>query len=408
MRQKVYAIFAFSKRKGDTTFDQTVIHDLIGIMKNGNVPDGCKGEWFWRGKRLKGSCTVRPLPRTLEEATESTPLHAELLRLLDERDRCTGQFQGKDAFLSVQTFLERNKTPNVDLSKTSCHGKCEADALSNVPTGHLREAAKEGEPVGVGARGLTLFLAGKMKTPRSKKSDAWTSVDEYLLAFYPEDGFDKKLFEAKKGYAGSSNDHFFTNSGLNRLATRHLRCFCSACMSEPRLYSEDNCSLKRWCDSVHHHNLQSVASDSTRTRVVATPSADNLTLEQFAKTLSPAGTPCQRVVVCIIHEDDANELDEPFYLARIVSKARKIDNDCIVGGNHYQKGHLVVNIKWYQYVRDSRGDRIYKLQSGCSRGVTYSVGSIVRNVSGISFDRYEKGRYILSRATVNKIIDLLN
>ena len=247
-----------------------------------------------------------------------------------------------------------------------------------------------------------------MKTPRSKKSDAWTSVDEYLLAFYPEDGFDKKLFEAKKGYAGSSNDHFFTNSGLNRLATRHLRCFCSACMSEPRLYSEDNCSLKRWCDSVHHHNLQSVASDSTRTRVVATPSADNLTLEQFAKTLSPAGTPCQRVVVCIIHEDDANELDEPFYLARIVSKARKIDNDCIVGGNHYQKGHLVVNIKWYQYVRDSRGDRIYKLQSGCSRGVTYSVGSIVRNVSGISFDRYEKGRYILSRATVNKIIDLLN
>ena len=113
-------------------------------------------------------------------------------------------------------------------------------------------------------------------------------------------------------------------------------------------------------------------------------------------------------MVCIVHEDDANELDEPFYLARIVSKARKIDNDCIVGGNHYQKGHLVVNIKWYQYVRDSRDDRIYKLQSGCSRGVTYSVGSIVRNVYGISFDRYEKGRYILSRATVNKIIDLLN
>ena len=52
--------------------------------------------------------------------------------------------------------------------------------------------------------------------------------------------------------------------------------------------------------------------------------------------------------------------------------------------------------------------RIYKLQSGCARGVTYSVGSILRNVSGISFDKYEKGKYILSRATVNKIIDLLN
>ena len=58
-------------------------------------------------------------------------------------------------------------------------------------------------------------------------------------------------------------------------------------------------------------------------RVIATPSADILTIEQFAKTLSPAGTPCQRVVVCIVHEDDVNELDEPFYLARIVRKTRK-------------------------------------------------------------------------------------
>ena len=73
-----------------------------------------------------------------------------------------------------------------------------------------------------------------------------------------------------------------------------------------------------------------------------------------------------------------------------------------------QKVHLIVNIKWYQYVRDSRGDRMYKLQSGCARGVTHSVGSIMRNVSGVSFDRCEKDKYILSRATVNKIIDLLN
>ena len=131
--------------------------------------------------------------------------------------------------------MERNKdavTNLVDLSETSCHGKCEADALSNVPTGHLREAAKQGEPVGVGTRGLTLFLASKMKQPESKKSDAWTSVDEYLLVYYPEDAFDKKQFAAKEGYPGSSNDHFFTNSGLHRLTTRHLRCCCRVCIRE--------------------------------------------------------------------------------------------------------------------------------------------------------------------------------
>ena len=42
------------------------------------------------------------------------------------------------------------------------------------------------------------------------------------------------------------------------------------------------------------------------------------------------------------HEDDENELDEPFYLARVVSTARKIAEDCIVGGNEYKSGHYVV------------------------------------------------------------------
>ena len=410
VRQKVFAIFAFSKRKGDTTFDQTVIYDLVQIMKTGRVKAGCKGEWFWRGKRLLGSSTVRPLPQTLEEATDCIPMHKELSRLLDRRDRCTGQFQGKDAFFSVQEFVERNKdavTNLVDLSETSCHGKCEADALSNVPTGHLREAAKQGEPVGVGTRGLTIFLASKMKQPESKKSDAWTSVDEYLIAYYPEDAFDKKQFAAKEGYAGSSNDHFFTNSGLHRLATRHLRCYCPACIRETCLYSETNCSLSTWCDSVKHVNLVSDTSSVPSRRVLATPTVDALSLEQFASTLTPKGKPCERVVVCVVHEDDDNELDEPFYLARVVSKARKISENCIVSGNTYEAGHLVVNIKWYQYINNSRGNRIYKLQSGCSKGVIYSVGSILRNVSGIKFDKYDKGRYVLSRSVVTKILNII-
>ena len=65
--------------------------------------------------------------------------------------------------------------------------------------------------------------------------------------------------------------------------------------------------------------------------------------------------------------------------------SRRIDKTCLVGGNEYQSGHLVVNIKWYTYIDSSRGDRTYRLQPGPSKGVVYSVKSIVRNVDGIRY-----------------------
>ena len=143
--------------------------------------------------------------------------------------------------------------------------------------------------------------------------------------------------------------------------------------------------------------------DTSVGRVNATPSKDILTVEQFASTLGTAGEPCDRVVVCIVHDDDTNELNEPFYLARIVSKARTLDKKCLVGGNEYDAGHVVVNIKWYLFTGESRGDRLYRLQPGGKRGVVYSVSSIVRNISGIKFSKYEKGRCVLDRNTVNRL-----
>ena len=399
VRQKVVGICAFSKRKGDTVFDQTVQRDLVNVMKKGRLADGSDCEWFWRGRRLLGSSTTRPLPDTLVEATTAEALHAGLTRLVDKRDRCGAQFQGLHAFFSNQEFESRTGTKVVDLSETSCHGKSAADGFSNTPTSHLRVAAKENEPVGPGTRGLVLFLASKMGTPSSPKTDNWLSFDEILVAYYPEEAFDKTLYTAKTGYEGSSQDHFYTNSGLHRLATKHLRCMCDPCMRDPKLFSSD-CQLKEWCGSVRHYNLE---GDTSVGRVHARPSRDILTVKQFATTLGTSGEPCERVVVCIVHEDDKNELDEPFYLARIVSKARTLDKACLVGGNEYDAGHIVVNIKWYLYTGDSRGDRLYRLQPGDKRGVVYSVSSIVRNISGIKFKKYENGRYVLDRNTVNRL-----
>ena len=244
-----------------------------------------------------------------------------------------------------------------------------------------------------------MFLASKMLKPSSPKTDDWLSFDEALVAYYPQETFDKTTYMAKAGYNGSSQDHFYTNSGLHRIACRHLRCICEPCMKDVKLYSS-NCRLHEWCGEVRHYNLE---GDTSAGRVDARPSQDILTVEQFATTLGTAGEPCERVVVCIVHEDDQNELDEPFYLARIVSKARTLGKACLIGGNEYEAGHIVVNIKWYLYTGSSRGDRLYRLQPGDKRGVMYSVSSIVRNISGIKFKKYEKGRYVLDRNTVNRL-----
>lgn len=169
----------------------------------------------------------------------------------------------------------------------------------------------------------------------------------------------------------------------------------------PRLFSHA-CQLTRWCGKMRHYNLEE--ADPSATREFARPRRELWTLQEFASSLHAHGEPCERVVVCMVHEDDVNPQDEPFYLARVVSKARKLDKDCLIGGNAYKAGHLVVNIKWYQYIDSSRGDRIYKLQSGSAKGIVYSVDSIVRNVEGIRFKSYSGGKYILGRETVTRLI----
>ena len=407
VRQKVFAIFAFSKRKGDTVFDQTVVADLVYFMKHGKIKSGSRCEWFYRGERVLGSCTDKPLTDKLSEATKATPLHPELKRLCNKRDRCTGQFQGANAFFSTQEFKARNDdgVRVVDNSQTSCHGKSYADGASNTTTGHLRTAAKTSEPVGPGTRGLTLFAADKMRQTPSKKTDSWMCFDDYIVSYYPEDAFEPTRYEAKEGYEGSSKDHFYTNSGLHRLAARHLRCMCSSCMTKPELYS-DSCSLYEWCGGVRHYNLE--AADMRSRGENVRPSSRILSLEQFATTLGPTGTPCSRVVVCKVHAEDSNELDEPFYLARVVSKARQLDADCLVGGNEYKSGDYVVNIRWYIFIDTSRGDRIYKLQPGSAKGVVYSVESIVRNITGIRFKSYCNGKYTLGKDSVKRLTNYMN
>ena len=130
-----------------------------------------------------GSCTDKPLTEKLREASKPTPLHPELKRLCNKRDRCAGQYQGANAFFSTQEFKHRNEdgVGVVDNSQTSCHGKSYADGASNTTTGHLRTTVKQSEPVGPGTRGLALFAADKMRQTPSKKTTHRTHSDYSLI-----------------------------------------------------------------------------------------------------------------------------------------------------------------------------------------------------------------------------------
>lgn len=92
MHTQVFGIFAFSKRKGDTVFDMTVQTGLVHIMRTGTVPAGSRTEWFWREERLVDSNKFPPLSPGLQDVTTAVPLHSSLRRIVDKRDRCTGQY----------------------------------------------------------------------------------------------------------------------------------------------------------------------------------------------------------------------------------------------------------------------------------------------------------------------------
>ena len=66
-----------------------------------------------------------------------------------------------------------------------------------------------------------------------------------------------------------------------------------------------------------------------------------------------------------------------------------------------------MNIRWYIYVDNSRGDRVYRLQPGSAKGVMYSVNSIVKNITGIQFKSYVNGKYTLGKQSVKRLINYL-
>ena len=204
VRSQKYAFFAFSDRKHDAVYDQQCTRDMTHLIKHGKLPADCKSEWFYKNRRLRGSCTERALPMGITDADCDEPVAPDVEQIIVRRDKCAAQYHGLHAFYSVQEFERRNKVSIHDHANTSRHGKCICDGVSMVPKKAVQLAAEQNKKLQPGCRGLVLYLALNSAKP-CKNGDGFTG---YFFAFYPEGAFDESLYKAQDGYSGCTKDHF--------------------------------------------------------------------------------------------------------------------------------------------------------------------------------------------------------
>ena len=411
--QQVSVFYAFSKRKGDTVSHALASEIMISILRDGCLPatpesDIGKPEAFWQGRRIPGSDTTEPLPEGLQEWSDSPvegwPLAPDTTRVVQNRDRCAAQFQGKKNILNDQTFEHRTGCVLVDQSDASQHGKGKADGFSNIPKGTLAYGISRNINVDSGTRALVLFLARHKMTPVGQNKTAWWAADNLIYIYIPSEYFNSNGFDIKKGIKGSSKLHFFAGrkSG-EELVYREEVCPCLPCLESPNLLSRD-CLFKELVGGRKTVRLKhAIQAARVRTRA-------NSSLAALAKWL-----PCNsstaakaRVAVFRVHEDDPNDKNEEYYLARPIEPSRQLKKDGLVAGNKYMRGWWVTTIKWFELEAIlPNGDRRYKLNKLPVKGEVFIVRGIVdlRFVQFCRFERGRGGRYILASAMHERILE---
>jgi hypothetical protein len=102
-------LFACSAEKGSAAAHHQSLRDLVYIINKGVAPPGTKHELFHDKKRLLGSCTDKPLPDGVTEATGPVDFGAPIKRVELGPDGCAGQYEGLKTYLGVQLFVDDMK-----------------------------------------------------------------------------------------------------------------------------------------------------------------------------------------------------------------------------------------------------------------------------------------------------------
>ena len=372
--------FAMSKTKPSAAYHQGCLNDVVSLLKNGHMSAGSHGEAFLNGKRFPphpddanlGDANLDdaelddlpdlvdlPLPDGLTEMTREERLCPLVEALHQRRDGCAGQFQGKSAFLGNQSLSARTGLRFTDCRNPSHHGKCLADGATQVLKGNIWRSRNDSYPDGT--QGLVRHLAQKFPSPlENRKARHYVggsglhSASRYIYMYYPTDCFDKKLVDAKEGYAGSSKDHYYVSKGSTNdaeLLRREDICTCDHCIHGEHV----DCSLPHLYPRPSRVRIQ--PRQEVEQRVTRN---SNEAFETFCDNLKRGD-----VVVVRIHNSQRAEYPEDeYWLGRLSGSPRKLSRSeaGMRASNHFNVGWYVVNVKWFDKKdSDEHGNQDFEL-----------------------------------------------
>ena len=381
LRAQNVVIYAFSKAKPSAAYDAVANEVILSVLKEGKLPDNCKCEAFIDKKRVPGGdrSSHPPLPDDpdgLSDVVSLEPLFEHVRRWRRWRDGCRGQYQGRNAFLAWQRMTAKHGFPFEDCRNPADHGKSRSDGQGHVAGANIANSFDDN--YGDGTQNLVRHLAKKYPRPirgqRAGPSGLY-SPTHYLYIYIPEGAVEEmeKVVAADEGYDGSSKDHYYWSKENNRLHRRMRVCPCDPCLKLDFV----NCLLKPGAREAGTTPLGSDVvvkpkrpePEARVTRGVVKPLAD------FAPSLS-AG---QNVILRVHRSDRANNPDEPYFLARVLEKAKFLEVPGTYCAARFYKNDWIVKIRWYSLDSiECNGDRVYKLWG--REGQYINCNSIVRNI----------------------------
>lgn len=422
-------LFAMSNADNNAEFYASVLTQAMEVLHTGRVPSGSKMEFVHNRIRLPGSDTSKPLGHDLVDFDKgkhpvpkfvetghtgqsvvslqgdgitfkmpdggSLPGRSKCTKLLEYRDGCKAQFQGRDSFLFYSLF---ERLTGVVLCNVCCEaedGKGPADGLSRVVSQGARSLALHGVNPGSKARGLFEMVAShrsRPKVPRELKRE-FTAASDFLYCYAgPQDASAFADFTAATGYTGSSKDHVYfmeprtrptrvaASTDIDRgfVTTVNRPCGCDMCLQMRPADCLVSCLFKNaTCVREMERKKGFAVRSATRSRVA----------QEWAKAICP-GT----VLVVRVHTDDANTLNEPYYLALALGKegeslAWRNGKTQMIDGNVFKKNDWLVRMRWLHYCPtaqpplgnpDLAGARGYRFQPGESAIVFSAFGIVTK------------------------------
>ena len=413
-------VFAMGNSAHNAQYYGNVMVQAMEVLHTGRVPAGSQMEFYFRGERLLGSDTSRPLAHGLVDATAAVPPFIRsghsgipMVRLSDDgsryrpvvtergiksctrfrenRDGCLAQFQALHAFLVYVLFMTYTAVLIVNVCCQAGGGKGFADGLSRVVSQGCKILALQGHECGSESRGLCQLVArhrSAPETPRQLKRGL-TAVTNYLYCWAgPPDGSAFVDFYADAGYKGSRKDHLFVSEpktwgsqegDRGFLLTQNRPCGC-----DPHLAGlPDQCTVSRLFKNLRgNHEIERASSRAARAVVRSRVTT------AFVESVDD-GT----VVVVRVHADEPNQHNEPYFLGVVMKDEDGEADEKFVWRNEktqtvnhtvVTKNTWLIRFRWLHYCpaktspsKTLEGARAYQFLPGDADTVVFPASAVI-------------------------------